>query len=128
LIPESEQPLKQCQIIKNYIHHGNKLMDDAVFEHDPPRILVTIYYLLADYHFKTKDFSKAKQFYIFDLTINPRRLASWAGLALSVNYQIDQMLLEGNINSNCEKFQQTTLCAIRCFEQALKLEENNSEL
>ena len=126
LIPEDQQPLKQSQNITNYINNGDSLVE-PVFQNTPPRILTTIYYLLADFHFKNRDFAKARQFYIFDLAINLKRFDSWAGLALATNYQLDQMLIEGS-NTNSNKFQRTAFSAIQCFDQALKLEESNSKL
>lgn len=127
LVPEELQPIKQSQNIISYIHAGGSLVEPN-FPKAPPRILFTIYYLLADFHFKTKDFAKAKQFYIFDLTICTKRFDSWAGLALSFNYQLDQLLLDGSNVTNSEKYQKTAFNVIQCFEQALKLDETNTKL
>lgn len=55
-----------------------------------------IYYLLADYYFKTNEFPKAFKYYTLDLCNNPRRIDSWAGMALS-----QASLLETKLNS-CE--------------------------
>lgn len=58
----------------------------------------SIYYLIADFHFKSRDFSKAIRFYILDLTLRPQRFDSWAGLALSKSAKI-----EAKLNS-CDDF------------------------
>lgn len=130
LVPEELQPLKRSIRITNYINGiGGNLEedeDDDIVE-TPPRILTTIYYLLADFHFKTRDFAKARQFYIFDLVYNTRRFDAWAGLALSTNYQLDQLLIEG-ARPNEKKYQKTAFAVVQCFEQAMKLDGSNSKL
>lgn len=39
----------------------------------PPPIIDEIYYLLADYHFKNKEQSKAIKFYVNDICVCPKR-------------------------------------------------------
>ena len=39
----------------------------------PPPIIDEIYYLLADYHFKNKEKSKAIKFYVNDICVCPKR-------------------------------------------------------
>ncbi|XP_027203687.2 uncharacterized protein LOC113797495 isoform X2 [Dermatophagoides pteronyssinus] len=128
LIPESEKP-KHTIEINNYIKRGTPLRSFSQNndEEESNSVTSTLYYLLADHHFKSKDFAKAKYFYINDLSLNPERFDSWAGLALSINYQVDQMLIEG-INTNGEKFYQTSYSSMKCFEQALYLQPDNSKL
>nr|XP_027203687.1 uncharacterized protein LOC113797495 [Dermatophagoides pteronyssinus] len=127
LIPESEKP-KHTIEINNYIKRGTPLRSFSQNnEEESNSVTSTLYYLLADHHFKSKDFAKAKYFYINDLSLNPERFDSWAGLALSINYQVDQMLIEG-INTNGEKFYQTSYSSMKCFEQALYLQSDNSKL
>lgn len=53
-----------------------------------------IFYLLADYYFKNRDFTKSVKYYILDLNNYPIRFDSWAGLALS-----KASLLETKLNS-----------------------------
>lgn len=125
LIPEEQQPLKQCQVINNYLNSGGDLTNNK--ETQSESITSTIYYFLADFHFKNKDFLKAKQFYIFDLSLNMNHFDSWAGLALSINYQLDQMLIDGS-NINSEKFQKTAFSAIQSFERALQIQTGNCKL
>ncbi|KAH9491103.1 Calcineurin-binding protein cabin-1 [Dermatophagoides farinae] len=124
LIPEEEKPKRTLEI-NNYIKRGTPLFGAITTETNT--VTSTLYYLLADHYFKTKDFAKAKYFYINDLSLNVDRFDSWAGLALSINYQVDQMLIEG-ITTNGEKFHQTAYSAIKCFEQALRLQPDNSKL
>lgn len=125
LIPEDKQPIKLCRPINDYISNGNSL--HLITPHENSSLTSTIYYLLADFHFKAKDFKKAKQFYIFDLALNVNRFDAWAGLALSLNYQLDQMLINGNDIYN-EKFFKTAFSVIQCFEHALRLQPTNNKL
>lgn len=131
LVPEELQPLKRSIRITNYINGIGGNLEEENEDEDivetPPRILTTIYYLLADFHFKTRDFAKARQFYIFDLVYNTRRFDAWAGLALSTNYQLDQLLIEG-ARPNEKKYQRTAFAVVQCFEQAMKLDGSNSKL
>lgn len=46
---------------------------------DPsPPVVNELYYLLADYHFKNKEQSKAIKFYMHDICICPNRSVTWA--------------------------------------------------
>lgn len=124
LIPDSEKP-QRIQSISNYIKKGSTLiLEDCP---DSNSLTSNLYYLLADYHFKAKDFAAAKYFYINDLSFHVNRFDSWAGLALSINYQVDQMLLEGK-DINTAKFHQTAFSTMQCFEQALRLQSDNMKL
>uniref|UniRef100_A0A1B0D171 Uncharacterized protein n=1 Tax=Phlebotomus papatasi TaxID=29031 RepID=A0A1B0D171_PHLPP len=59
-----------------------------------PARISSIFYLLADYYFKNRDFSKTVKYYVQDLSLNPCRFDAWAGLALSKATK-----LEGKLNS-----------------------------
>lgn len=61
-----------------------------------PNKIKGIYYLLADFYFKNNEFAKAFKYYTLDLYNNPKRIDSWAGMALS-----RASLMETTINS-CE--------------------------
>lgn len=55
-------------------------------------IFRSIYYLIADFHFKNQDFSKAINYYIQDLVLTPKRFDSWVGLSLSKNKKLVELL------------------------------------
>ena len=58
-----------------------------------PRVAEDLFYLLADYTFKSKcDMNRAIEFYCLDLSFNPERLDSWAALALSWAQKLDRQL------------------------------------
>lgn len=124
IIPDEEKP-KNTAIITNYIKGNDPILLPDNKEINP--ITSTIYYFLADYHFKAKDFAKAKYFYINDLSLNVNRFDSWAGLALTINYQLDQMLIEGK-NNNSEKFHQMAFSTMQCFRRSLELQPDNYKI
>lgn len=81
-----------------------------------------IYYLLADYYFKNRDFVKSVKYYVPDLSNCPNRFDSWAGLALS-----KASLLETKLNacvplSTNEMIQQSEE-VLKCFKQCLKIDD-----
>lgn len=133
LVPRELKPLRRSVRITDYLNGEDVNLEDeeVLGEEDvvetPPRILTTIYYLLADWYFKNRDFANARKYYIFDLAYNPRRFDAWAGLALSTNYQLDQLLIEG-VRPNEAKYQRTAFAVVQCFEQAMKLDGSNSKL
>lgn len=57
-----------------------------------PHKIASIFYLLADFYFKNRDFSKAIKYYTLDLTITITRFDSWAGMALSKASKIETKL------------------------------------
>uniref|UniRef100_A0A1A9URF6 Uncharacterized protein n=1 Tax=Glossina austeni TaxID=7395 RepID=A0A1A9URF6_GLOAU len=57
-----------------------------------PYKINSIFYLLADFYSKSRDFFKAIKRYILDLTISPVRFDSWAGSALSKTSKIETKL------------------------------------
>lgn len=68
---------------------------------DPYNISSLLYYLLADFYFKSKEpSSKAVKFYQLDLVLNINRLDSWAGLALAKMSQIEQKLNSVSLCTN----------------------------
>ncbi|GIY38511.1 calcineurin-binding protein cabin-1 [Caerostris extrusa] len=76
-----------------YIEGVTEKFPEAPFKDKPVSELVKdLYYLLGDYYFKNKEFSKAIRFYLMDICINPDRQDSWAGMALSRSSQLDQKL------------------------------------
>lgn len=56
-----------------------------------------IYYLLACFYFKKREFSKASSYFLLDLAVKPARHQSWAGLALSKVDSLDLKLNSGSV-------------------------------
>lgn len=90
LIPKHLDVSTHIEPIRNYINGSTQELPDPL-SILPTRIM-NIYYLLADYNFKNRDFSKATKFYVMDLTLKPNRFDSWAGLALSKASKIETKL------------------------------------
>lgn len=92
-----------------------------------PYHINSIYYLLADYYFKNKEFSKALKYYVSDLSNLPSRFDAWAGLSLSKAH-----LMSTNLNScltiSTNEWIQNSEEVLRCFEQCLKIDEQQHVL
>jgi tetratricopeptide (TPR) repeat protein len=119
--PVELNPKRSVHIIENFIELGEPISDPAV---EKSEVTQDLYYFLADYYFKNKDFTKAKLFYHYDLVINPDRFDSWAASGLIRASSIDKALSEGAIST--QDFvggfiRNLADAAIRCFEQATHL-------
>ncbi|XP_017475237.1 PREDICTED: calcineurin-binding protein cabin-1-like isoform X1 [Rhagoletis zephyria] len=86
-----------------------------------------IFYLLADYYFKNRDFSKAIKYYTLDLTISPTRFDSWAGIALSKASKIETRL-NGLTPMNPSNILAESEDTIRCFEMCICLNRQQTLL
>ena len=51
-----------------------------------------LFYFLADYYFKNKEFNKALKFYMHDVSINPNRFQSWAAMAFTRASRLEEKL------------------------------------
>lgn len=75
LVPLELKPEQQCRFITKFLNDGDA---DLNFRRpDVHPVTESLFFLLADYYFKNKEFKKAKYFYIQDLGINPNRFDSW---------------------------------------------------
>jgi hypothetical protein len=75
LVPPELKPEQQCRIITKFLNYGDA---DLNFQRpEAHAVTSSLYYLLADFYFKNKEFKKAKYFYISDLGISPDRFDSW---------------------------------------------------
>lgn len=125
--PSEMDPKNFVEIIENFIDKGEPIEGLHAVQNE---VTKDIFYLLADYYFKNKDFSKAKQFYHYDLVMNPDRFDSWAASGLIRANGIDKALSEGTITT--QNFVDGPFCdlansAIRCFERATKLRPNEAK-
>ncbi|XP_021709243.1 calcineurin-binding protein cabin-1 isoform X2 [Aedes aegypti] len=87
----------------------------------------SIYYILADYYFKSRDFSKAIKYYTMDLTLEPTRFDSWAGISLSKASKCETMLNSAE-ELSYRPFLDETYSTIRCFKQSLKLNQHDPQV
>ena len=87
-----------------------------------------IHYLISDSFFKNKEWESAVFYYKHDLAVFPKRLDSWAGLALAKKTILETKLNSCDVISDQESFLKDVTAAVVCFEQALLLDDENSNL
>ncbi|XP_069071255.1 calcineurin-binding protein cabin-1 isoform X3 [Pleurodeles waltl] len=92
-----------------------------------PAVLNELYYLLADYHFKNKEQSKAIKFYMHDICICPKRFDSWAGMALARASRIQDKLNSNELRSDGLIWKQSSP-VLNSFKRALELDSSNLSL
>lgn len=119
LIPKHLDPSAHTTEIRNYFSGQRNDLPDPI--NILPLRISCIYYLLADFFFKNSDFSKSIHYFILDLTLNPTRFDSWAGLALSKATKLETKLNSCNIISTNEIFIQSEE-TFKCFEQCMKIQ------
>ena len=74
-----------------------------------------VFYLLGDYYFKNKDWAKAIEHYLLDLTLVPSRFDSWAALALATASRLETKLNSCERLKNVAVFLDRAEAALRCF-------------
>ncbi|XP_047447273.1 calcineurin-binding protein cabin-1 isoform X4 [Mugil cephalus] len=92
-----------------------------------PPIINEIYYLLADYHFKNKEQSKAIKFYLHDICVCPNRFDSWAGMALARASRIQDKLNSNELKSDVPIWKHSQ-AVLNCFKRALEIDSSNLSL
>ncbi|XP_056132022.1 calcineurin-binding protein cabin-1 [Lampris incognitus] len=92
-----------------------------------PPIINEIYYLLADYHFKNKEQSKAIKFYMHDICVCPNRFDSWAGMALARASRIQEKLNSNELKSDGPIWKHSQ-AVLNCFKRALEIDCSNLSL
>nr|XP_046242642.1 calcineurin-binding protein cabin-1 isoform X4 [Scatophagus argus] len=92
-----------------------------------PPIIDEIYYLLADYHFKNKEQSKAIKFYMHDICVCPQRFDSWAGMALARASRIQEKLNSNELKSDVPIWKHSQ-AVLNCFKRALEIDGSNLSL
>uniref|UniRef100_A0A8C4HPE7 Calcineurin-binding protein cabin-1 n=1 Tax=Dicentrarchus labrax TaxID=13489 RepID=A0A8C4HPE7_DICLA len=92
-----------------------------------PPIIDEIYYLLADYHFKNKEQSKAIKFYMHDICVCPNRFDSWAGMALARASRIQEKLNSNELKSDVPIWKHSQ-AVLNCFKRALEIDSSNLSL
>jgi len=120
-VPPDLDPKSGVQLIEDFIERGKPLIEPVITDN---QVTNNVFYFLADYYFKNKEFAKAKEFYNYDLVINPKRFDSWAASGLLRASGIDKALSEGYVTTSefVEGwFYHLANTAIRCFERATHL-------
>lgn len=125
IIPEEIDPSTRCDAMEKFIAGELDELPKAL--DILPYHINSIYYLLADYYFKNKEFSKALKYYVADLSNLPNRFDAWAGLALSKAHLMGTDLNLCSIVSTKEWIQHSEQ-VLRCFEQCLQIDEQQHML
>lgn len=127
VLPETYDVSQQTGPITEFINGNESILPMAPGNDLLCFKIRTIYYLLADYYFKSRDFTKAIKYYVMDLTIEPTRFDSWAGISLSKASKCETMLNSTEV-LRPKEFIGEANNAIKCFEQCLKLNECDAQL
>ncbi|XP_077571354.1 calcineurin-binding protein cabin-1 isoform X2 [Stigmatopora nigra] len=128
IAPPSESPILTMDEVAAYIDGGAK-KTPSLPEGTPPAppIINEVYYLLADYHFKNKEQSKAIKFYLHDICVCPNRFDSWAGMALARGSRIQEKLNSNELKSDVPIWKHSQ-AVLNCFQRALEIDSSNLSL
>ena len=88
-------------------------------------VISEVFYLLADSHFKNKEFSKAIKFYMHDICVCPNRFDTWAAMALARRSRLD-LKLNSCENKSEGPVQKHAHSALNCFRRAMEIDADNS--
>ncbi|XP_041793310.1 calcineurin-binding protein cabin-1 isoform X5 [Chelmon rostratus] len=128
IAPSSDTPVLTMDEVAAYIE-GMTEKAPCLPEGSAPAPPITdeIYYLLADYHFKNKEQSKAIKFYMHDICVCPNRFDSWAGMALARASRIQEKLNSNELKSDVPIWKHSQ-AVLNCFKRALEIDGSNLSL
>ncbi|XP_047417574.1 calcineurin-binding protein cabin-1 isoform X1 [Sciurus carolinensis] len=128
IVPRTERPALSLDKVSAYIEGTSSEVPCLPEGADPsPPVVNELYYLLADYHFKNKEQSKAIKFYMHDICICPNRFDSWAGMALARASRIQDKLNSNELKSDGPIWKHATP-VLNCFRRALEIDSSNLSL
>ncbi|XP_055643034.1 calcineurin-binding protein cabin-1-like isoform X2 [Toxorhynchites rutilus septentrionalis] len=127
IMPVNCDVTQHTTTITNFINGDETAILRAYRKDVLPFSISSIYYLLADYYFKCRDFTKAIKYYVMDLAIEPIRFDSWAGISLSKASKCETTL-NSTETIRFETFIRETKSTMRCFEQCIMLNELHLQL
>ncbi|KAM4576045.1 calcineurin-binding protein cabin-1 isoform 2-T2 [Odontesthes bonariensis] len=128
IAPTSDTPILTMDEVAAYIEGMTEKAPCLPVGSVPaPPITNEIYYLLADYHFKNKEQSKAIKFYMHDICVCPNRFDSWAGMALARASRIQEKLNSNELKSDVPIWKHSQ-AVLNCFKRALEIDLSNLSL
>ncbi|KAM9329216.1 calcineurin-binding protein cabin-1 [Gastrophryne carolinensis] len=128
IVPRSDKPKLSMESVSAYIEGlSNKVPALPEGAEDSPQVLNEVYYLLADYHFKNKEPTKAIKFYLHDICICPNRFDSWAGMALARASRIQDKLNSNELKNDGPIWKHAS-SVLNCFKRALEIDKSNLSL
>ena len=127
LIPGNFNPKNYLDTLDGYLITGKGLEQTRNFQ--PHQITQDVFYLIADYFFKNKEFDKATQYFKLDICASHHRFDSWAALALIFTSSIEELILNDTPNYyDADLIYTNSVQAIRCFSNALRLDRENTKV
>ncbi|XP_026176657.1 calcineurin-binding protein cabin-1 isoform X3 [Mastacembelus armatus] len=128
IVPPSDGPILTMDEVAAYIEGMTEKAPCHPEGSAPaPPIVKELYYLLADYHFKNKEQSKAIKFYMHDICVCPNRFDSWAGMALARASRIQEKLNSNELKSDVPIWKHSQ-AVLNCFKRALEIDSSNLSL
>uniref|UniRef100_A0A3P8SDU4 Calcineurin-binding protein cabin-1 n=1 Tax=Amphiprion percula TaxID=161767 RepID=A0A3P8SDU4_AMPPE len=128
ITPQSDTPTLTMDEVAAYIEDlAEKAPCLPAGSAPAPPIINEMYYLLADYHFKNKEQSKAIKFYMHDICVCPNRFDSWAGMALARASRIQDKLNSNELKSDVPIWKHSQ-AVLNCFKRALEIDSSNLSL
>ncbi|XP_060051228.1 calcineurin-binding protein cabin-1 isoform X2 [Erinaceus europaeus] len=128
IVPRTEKPALSLDKVSAYIEGTSAEVPSLPEGADSsPPVVNELYYLLADYHFKNKEQSKAIKFYMHDICVCPDRFDSWAGMALARASRIQDKLNSNELKSDGPIWKHATP-VLNCFRRALEIDSSNLSL
>uniref|UniRef100_A0A8C2GFY2 Calcineurin binding protein 1 n=1 Tax=Cyprinus carpio TaxID=7962 RepID=A0A8C2GFY2_CYPCA len=128
IIPRNDGPTISVDDVSAYIEGGSLKVPALPEGASPaPPVVNELYYLLADYHFKNKEQSKAIKFYVHDICMCPNRFDSWAGMALARASRIQDKLNSNELRSDGPIWKNSQ-AVLTCFKRALEIDSSNLSL
>ncbi|XP_041466733.1 calcineurin-binding protein cabin-1-like [Lytechinus variegatus] len=129
VIPQDTRPENALELVQGYVDGSNEKAPVLPEGFQVSSTVVQeLYYLLADFYFKNKDFGKAIKFYLHDLCVSPDRLDSWAGMALARVGRLDLKLNNSTDAKSDGPIFKHGVAALRCFKRALEIDATNYSL
>ncbi|XP_015221768.2 calcineurin-binding protein cabin-1 isoform X4 [Lepisosteus oculatus] len=128
IVPRSDKPTLTVEEVSAYIEGASHKVPCLPDGAGPvPPVVNELYYLLADYHFKNKEQSKAIKFYMHDICVHPDRFDSWAGMALARASRIQDKLNSNELKSDGPIWKHS-MSVLNCFKRALEIDCSNLSL
>uniref|UniRef100_A0A4W5LMH2 Calcineurin-binding protein cabin-1 n=1 Tax=Hucho hucho TaxID=62062 RepID=A0A4W5LMH2_9TELE len=127
IVPRSDTPILTMDEVSTYIEGTEPVPCLPEGGAPAPPVVNEIFYLLADYHFKNKEQSKAIKFYMHDICVCPNRFDSWAGMALARASRIQDKLNSNELKSDGPIWKHS-LAVLNCFKRALEINSSNLAL
>ncbi|XP_063910388.1 calcineurin-binding protein cabin-1-like isoform X2 [Zophobas morio] len=122
LVPPAMDPQPHMSKLSDFIQGKTDELPDPIKFSTKVR---AIYYLIGDYYFKQREFTRCIKYFLMDLCINPTRVDSWACVGLSYLSQLENKLNYCKKLRSEMEFLDKAKCAQISFRQALEIEKDH---